>query len=352
MTPASERAPQNGELPGEGSISVVVPTYNDVGRIGDALASIVAQTLPPAEVVVSDDGSDDDTEEFVREFAARHAGAVPVRYVRLATRSGVVAARNAAIAAARCEWIATCDSDDVWAPNKLERQVAFFHAWRGRRRLALLGTYGYNMNDAKKIISPAAMGPTSEEQYENVRRQGRIFFVIHSSALYSRTDFLAVGGYTTEYGWADYYDFFCRMAERGVVMNLTEPLVFYRKRAGSVQLARFWDQQQGVLRLSENQRRRAAGEEPVGSEEFAARLAAAPLWRRLKRSRQVRGMYYYRVGATQMVNGHRLRGACALLLASLLDMGRVRSGVRNTLRGAVRGVRARPLDMRPDQRPG
>jgi len=331
MTTSAEPAPGPGAPPGPGSISVVVPTFNDAGRIGDALASIAAQTLAPAEIVVCDDASEDDTERVVGELAARQAGDVPVRYIRRSSRAGVVAARNDGIAAARGEWIATCDSDDMWAAEKLERQAAFIRDWRGSRRIALLGTHGYNMNDAKRVVSPAIMGPTSEADYDAIRRAGRLFFVIHSSAMYSRADFMAVGGYTTEYGAADDFDFFCRMAELGVVINLPEPLVYYRKRAGSVQLARFWDQQQGVLRLTENQRRRAAGEAPIGSEEFAAGQASAPAWRRLRRQRQVRGMYYYRLGATDMVNGRRVRGAIKLLLASVMDGGRLRAGVRNAL---------------------
>ncbi len=320
-----------GACPDPGSISVVVPSYNDVGRIGDALTSIVNQTEPPAEIVVADDGSEDGTEQFVLDFGARHRGVVELRYVRLQSRSGVVAARNRGIEAARYDWIATCDSDDAWAPTKLARQIAFWREWTGRRRIALLGTHGYNVNDAKKVLSPAIMGPTTEEQYETVRSDGRMFYVIHSSVIYSREDFSAIGGYTTEYGWADDYDFFCKMAERGVVINLPEPLVYYRKRAGSVQLARFWDQRQGLMRLSENQRRRAAGQAPIGAEEFAARLAAAPLRRRFALRRQAWGMYYYRAGATNMVNGRRIRGALELLLASILDMARLRSGVRGVL---------------------
>jgi glycosyltransferase involved in cell wall biosynthesis len=322
-------------LPDAQSISVVVPSFNDVGRIGDALESIVNQTLPPAEVVVADDGSDDGTEQFVSQFAAERANGVEVRYVRLASRSGVVAARNQGIAVTRGDWIATCDSDDVWAPAKLERQIAFHRDWSGSQRIALLGTHGNNMNDAKAIISPAIMGPTSEEDYQAVRRNGRLFFVIHSSVLFSRADFQAVGGYTTEYGAADDYDFFCRMAELGVVINLAEPLVYYRKRAGSVQLARFWDQRQGVLRLTENQRRRAAGEPPIGHEEFAAQLAAASPWKRLRRRRKVWGMYYYRVGGTNMVNGRRALGSWQLLVASLMDWTRLRSGVVNALRARL-----------------
>jgi glycosyltransferase involved in cell wall biosynthesis len=324
------------------SISVVVPTFNDVGRIGDALESIVNQTLAPAEIVVSDDGSDDGTEQFVREFAARRAGALTLRYTRLSSRSGDAAARNAGIAAAHGDWIAICDSDDMWAANKLERQIGFLHDWSGRQRIVLLGTHGYNMNDKKRVISPAVMGPSTEDEYDAVRLKGGLFFVIHSSVLFPRSDFEALGGYSTaEYGAANEFDLFCRMAELGVVMNLPEPLVYYRKRAGSMQLALYWDRHQNVMRLTENQRRRAAGRAPIGKGEFAAQQASAPAWRRFKRRRKALGMFYYRAGATNMVNGRRLRGTLELLLSSSMDGARLRFGVRNALRQRLGGNRAR-----------
>jgi glycosyltransferase involved in cell wall biosynthesis len=325
--------------PQVGPISVVVPTFNDVGRIGDALESITSQTLPPAEIIVSDDGSNDGTEQFVLQFAqSPRAGKVAVRYVRLPSRAGVVAARNHGISVARGEWIAECDSDDMWASTKLEQQVNFIHGWRGRRRIALLGTYGHNMNDARKVISPAVMGPTTEAEYEAVRRRGGLFFVIHSSVLFRRSDFTAVGGYSTEYGAADEFDFFCRMAERGVVINLPVPLVFYRKRTGSMQLDQFWDKEQGALRVAENQRRRAAGRPPIGREAFAAQLAQAPARVRFRRRRQALGMYHYRAGAAHAVNGRRIRGGLQLLLASLMDVALVRAGLRNVARSRIQRV--------------
>jgi glycosyltransferase involved in cell wall biosynthesis len=320
-----------GLLVDAASISVVVPTYNDVGRIGDALDSIVGQTLRPAEIVVCDDGSDDDTEQFVRRFAAQRAAGVEVRYERL-PRSGVVAARNAGIAAARGAWIAECDSDDTWAPTKLERQVEFLRDWRGGQRIAMLGTHGYNMNDAKRVISPAVMGPTSEREYEALRESGGLFYVIHSSVLFAREDFEAIGGYSMEYGAADEFDFFGRMAERGAVLNLPEPLVYYRKRAGSMQLERFWDKQRGAWRVAENQRRRLTGAPLISREQFAAQLASAPARERLRRRRKTLGMYYYRAGSAQIVNGHRLRGGARLLAAAAMDSGRLRAGVANALR--------------------
>jgi glycosyltransferase involved in cell wall biosynthesis len=314
-------------------VSVVVPTYNDLGRIGDALSSIVAQTSPPAEIVVADDASQEDVEGFVSQFAARNAGAVPIRYMRLASNGGDAAARNAGITAAAGEWIAICDSDDIWAPTKLERQIEFIREWSADTRIALLGTHGYNVNDAKKVISPASMGPTSEEDYNTVRARGGLFFLIHSSILFSRADYNAVGGYTTaEYGAANEFDMFCRMAELGVVMNLPEPLVYYRKRAGSMQLDLFWERHRNVTRLWANQRRRAQGQAPLSREQFAAQESSASAWTRLIRRKRVWGMYYYRAGATNMVNGHRLRGSLELALASVLDGTRFRRGLRNLRR--------------------
>jgi glycosyltransferase involved in cell wall biosynthesis len=328
-------------------VSVVVPTYNDLGRVGDALHSILAQTLPPAEIVVADDASPEDVEGFVRQFAERAGGSVPIRYVRRASNGGDAAARNAGIAAATGEWIAICDSDDIWLPTKLEHQINFIRDWNGDTRIALLGTHGYNVNDAKKVISPAIMGPVSEEDYNTVRARGGLFFLIHSSILFSRADYDAVGGYSTvEYGAANEFEMFCRMAELGVVMNLPEPLVYYRKRAGSMQLDLFWDRHHNVSRLAENQRRRANGQPPLSKDQFAAQLACASALTRLKRRKQVWGMYHYRAGATNMVNGRRLRGGLELALAWCLDGTRFRHGVRNALRSrTTRGSRAHELPI-------
>ena len=338
--------------PDPASISVVIPTFNDVGHIGEALASIVNQTVLPAEIVVSDDGSDDGTEQFVRGFAERHADAVTIRYTRRESQGGDAAARNAGIAAAHGEWIAICDSDDTWAPNKLERQIGFLEEWKGSRPIVLLGSHGYNTNDAGRVISSAVMGPTTEEAYDAVRHRGGLFFVIHSSVLFSRADVEALGGYSTaEYGAANEFDLFCRMAERGVVINLPEPLVYYRKRAGSMQLDLFWDRHRNVQRLAENQRRRANGQAPLSAEQFAAQLASAPVWTRVRRRKRAWGMFYYRAGATDMVNGRRLRGALELGLASMLDGTRLRSGVGNAVNARLRrGSRVPPaqsLDLEP-----
>lgn len=100
------------------TVSVVIPAYNAGRFLGQAIESVVAQSLAAHEIIVVDDGSSDDT------FAT--ARACPgVTCLRQANR-GAAAARNAGIGHACGDFIAFLDADDVWLPDKLERQLAAF----------------------------------------------------------------------------------------------------------------------------------------------------------------------------------------------------------------------------------
>jgi glycosyltransferase involved in cell wall biosynthesis len=102
---------------GAGSVSVIIPTYQRSERVARALDSVFQQTLAPLEVLVVDDGSTDGTATMVEER-------FPDAQVLVQLNQGVSAARNAGIRAARGEWIALLDSDDEWAPGKLEMQMS------------------------------------------------------------------------------------------------------------------------------------------------------------------------------------------------------------------------------------
>lgn len=94
-------------------ISVVIPAYNVEGVLARAVQSVLAQTLPPREIIVVDDGSQDGTARVARGFGSR------IKYVRQ-DNAGVAAARNRAIREATGEWIGFLDADDWWRPNCLE----------------------------------------------------------------------------------------------------------------------------------------------------------------------------------------------------------------------------------------
>jgi len=107
------------------SVSVIIPAYKGAPYVGEALASVFAQTTPPQEIIVVDDASPDATAEVV-ESAARRAP-VPVRLIRQAKNSGGPALPiNVGIAAASGELITVLDQDDVFLPNRIEEHLRVF----------------------------------------------------------------------------------------------------------------------------------------------------------------------------------------------------------------------------------
>lgn len=105
-------------------------TFNGQAYLGEQLESLAAQTRLPAELVVRDDGSTDETVPILEQFA--RTALFPVRVTRNATRLGIPDNFAAAISDARCELIALADQDDRWYPHKLERLDRALH--RGPRR--------------------------------------------------------------------------------------------------------------------------------------------------------------------------------------------------------------------------
>ena len=104
-----------------GLVSVVMPAYNRQATIAPALASVLGQSYRHLELLVVDDGSTDATAVVVERFAAVDDR---VRFVRLGENAGRSAARNRALDMARGEFVTIIDSDDLFAPTRLERLVA------------------------------------------------------------------------------------------------------------------------------------------------------------------------------------------------------------------------------------
>lgn len=148
--PAPRRPP--GALP----VSVVIPAYNAERFVGDALASVRAQTAPPAEIIVVDDGSTDGT-----AAVARAAGATVITQ----PNGGVAVARNTGIRAASAEWVALLDADDLWQPEKLEAQWAAVQACPD---VGFVFT-DFTQFNAAGIEVPSVLG--SRPNYQRVKRE-------------------------------------------------------------------------------------------------------------------------------------------------------------------------------------
>lgn len=103
-----------------GLVSIIMPSYNTAKYIGETIASVTAQTYIDWELIIVDDASTDDTDDVVQRMLSPK-----VHYLKNERNSGAAVSRNRALREARGKWIAFLDSDDLWAPDKLEKQIAF-----------------------------------------------------------------------------------------------------------------------------------------------------------------------------------------------------------------------------------
>lgn len=104
------------------TVSIITPTSNSASFIRDTLDAILAQTYEAWELLITDDASADDTCQIVEEYMKKDPR---ISLFRLKKNTGAAVARNESIKHATGRFIAFCDSDDVWTPDKLEKQIAF-----------------------------------------------------------------------------------------------------------------------------------------------------------------------------------------------------------------------------------
>lgn len=148
-------------MPDEG-ISAVITTFNRAPIVQDAIRSVLEQTRTPAELIVVDDGSSDDTENSVRKGFA--AAAFPCRYIRQ-ENGGMAAALNRGIAEATGAWIAFLDDDDLWAPDHLQRCETIL-----RRHPELECVCGLRNEGGKLQVPPAEL----MQDFETLDRDGPV----------------------------------------------------------------------------------------------------------------------------------------------------------------------------------
>jgi glycosyltransferase involved in cell wall biosynthesis len=202
------------------SVSVVIPVHNGLPFVIEAVHSVLAQTRPPDQVIVVDDGSTDGTADRLdAEFGGR------ILLLRQ-KNAGVSAARNAGIAAASGDLVAFLDADDSWLPQKLERQVALLDADPG---VGLVhcgvqdvdasgvpldrhddGLDGWVVNELVLLRRPVVLGG--------------------GSGLVVRRDVLAqLGGFDDHHSTAADRDLFVRIAARHRVAFLRDAMLRYRR---------------------------------------------------------------------------------------------------------------------------
>lgn len=104
-----------------GLVSIIMPSYNTASFIAESIQSVLAQSYKDWELIIVDDCSPDNTDEVVKPYLSDER----IRYLKNEKNSGTAVSRNRALREAKGKWIAFLDSDDLWMPEKLQKQVRF-----------------------------------------------------------------------------------------------------------------------------------------------------------------------------------------------------------------------------------
>jgi len=204
-------------------VSIVVPTFDRLEYLRPAIDSVFAQTWPDWDLIIADDGSGDELRAYLRDLESRPR----VKVVWLAHRGVPAAVRNAAIREATGTHVAFLDSDDLWAPRKLEQQLARLRARPGCR-------WSYT---AFRRVDRAGVPLAAERTRRFDPHEGDIFeqLVAHTAelrtptVLVERALLLDAGGFDEDLPSAEDYDLWMRLALRSPVALVAEPLVDVRR---------------------------------------------------------------------------------------------------------------------------
>ncbi|MGB9616090.1 MAG: glycosyltransferase family 2 protein [Desulfomonilaceae bacterium] len=194
------------------SVSVVIPTYNRLSLLKQTVQSVRSQSFHDFEIIVVDDGSTDDTWDWL-------ASQSDIRAFRQ-TNQGIAASRNAGIAKALAPWVAFLDHDDLWLPKKLQLQMGFISE---NPHVALVAARHVRMGS--RLRNPWRIQWKSGDLF--VQAYAESF--IHTSSVIIRKDVLeSIGGFDPRYRFADEFDVWLKIARDYPIAYVNKPLVLIR----------------------------------------------------------------------------------------------------------------------------
>lgn len=232
-------------------VSVILPTYNGLAEgLGPSVDSILGQTFRDLELIVVVDGSQDGTLEWLE---SRRSSDSRLRVVHHATNQGLLRSLIDGAAVASAPWLARQDQDDLSAPERISSQMTFLDQHPG---VCLVGTSARvestaGINGNTRFVGTLAHPPS------NAAIRWRLVYgnpFVHSSVVFSRRAYDAVGGYSRTptgdfpedlYLWA-------RMALAAPVANLRETLVTYRQRPNGLSSQQAEEIRVGTLAVCES----------------------------------------------------------------------------------------------------
>lgn len=202
-------------------VSVIIAAYNAADHLPDAIESVLEQTYSPVEIVVADDGSEDNTGKVLAAYGSA------VKTLQL-NHGGPGAARNAAISESQGDLIAVLDADDVWYPEKIQRQVAAIQ--QSSATLCHTGSvvFGDERGDGPIVhdVRQRIQGRCFEAEFE---RNG----IVHSTVL-MQAEAIPASGYPEDLPAAQDYGLLLQILTKGEAVYIDDTLLKYRRHTGQI----------------------------------------------------------------------------------------------------------------------
>lgn len=212
-----------------GLVSVVVPCFNASAFIRSTIDSVLSQTYAQLEVLIVDDKSTDDSAQIVKSYERSDPR---VLLIQMPKNAGAPAApRNAGVAAARGEWVAFLDADDLWHPRKLELQIRAL----AEHAAPMCSTWMKDFRDEQEIVQAE---PPVQPQIERVTLlQQLLKYRTPTSSIVVRRELMRKYPFNEDlsYKAREDTDCFIRLHEHmPYSIKIAHPLVFYRQQASQI----------------------------------------------------------------------------------------------------------------------
>jgi glycosyltransferase involved in cell wall biosynthesis len=205
-------------------VSVVIPNYNRTALLRRALNSIVEQTVRPKEVIVVDDCSDADCLETIKLIVEQFERELDIRLLVNDTNRGANYSRNRGIFSARAKFVAFLDSDDIWMPAKLDRQVKEINRAKEKDGRPILSVTARYRVDAHGEIIVRQFGGRSLNQ-QKIRRSN--FLGTLSSVIVETWIARHIHGFNESLPACQDWDFFIRLSDYVQFVGVADPLCVY-----------------------------------------------------------------------------------------------------------------------------
>lgn len=222
-------------------ISVVMSVFNGERNLEQAIRSVLNQSFPNFEFIIVNDGSTDRSEEIINSFDDPR-----IKLVRNETSVGLTLSLIKGINLAKGTYLARMDADDISLPHRLETEMHFLDT---HQDCALVGSSFYLIDDKgeNKGIIPVLL---CNDQLKKELPEKNWF--CHGSILIRKTAYDSVGGYNSDFRYAQDYDLWLRIAEQYNIANIEEPLYCWRDSSACVSRAKAEEQQIFAHKAREN----------------------------------------------------------------------------------------------------